>query len=71
MREGKRIAVHCHAGRGRTGLVIAAYLIYSQNYKAIDAIKFFKEKRSGSALNKKDQIQTLIDFEDCKISRIF
>ena len=28
-RMGKRIFVHCHAGTGRTALVISAYLYYS------------------------------------------
>ena len=28
-KQDKRIFVHCHAGTGRTGLVIASYLFYS------------------------------------------
>lgn len=27
--SGGKIALHCHAGLGRTGLVIACYLVYS------------------------------------------
>ncbi|KAJ1332385.1 hypothetical protein BSLG_008689 [Batrachochytrium salamandrivorans] len=32
--SGKRIAVHCHAGFGRTGLSIACYLVYGENMPA-------------------------------------
>lgn len=31
--------VHCHAGTGRTGLAIAAWLIYGLGYTAEKAIK--------------------------------
>ena len=29
MNEGGRVLVHCHAGHGRTGLLIACSLVYS------------------------------------------
>lgn len=28
--EGKKVAVHCHAGLGRTGLAIACYFVYTK-----------------------------------------
>jgi len=62
---GQKIAVHCHAGRGRTALIICAYLIYSRNMTAEQAIKHFKEKRTGSSLSKKSQKNTLYKFEEC------
>lgn len=65
LKNGNKVAVHCHAGRGRTGLIICAYLIYSQNYTAEKAIKLFKEKRSPG-LDKKSQRKTLYDFERCE-----
>jgi protein tyrosine phosphatase domain-containing protein 1 len=36
-----KIAVHCHAGTGRTGVAIAAWLVYGERMKAVDAIKLF------------------------------
>jgi protein-tyrosine phosphatase len=29
IRNGGKVLVHCHAGQGRTALVIGAYLIYA------------------------------------------
>jgi protein tyrosine phosphatase domain-containing protein 1 len=30
IKKGKKVFVHCHAGMGRTGIVCAAYMIYSK-----------------------------------------
>eukprot|EP01117_Protostelium_nocturnum_P010730 TRINITY_DN3863_c0_g1_i3.p1 TRINITY_DN3863_c0_g1~~TRINITY_DN3863_c0_g1_i3.p1 ORF type:complete len:661 (-),score=191.90 TRINITY_DN3863_c0_g1_i3:47-1927(-) len=41
--------VHCQAGRGRTGLVIAAYLLYiGLFYHAEDALNYFASARSST-----------------------
>ena len=42
--QGK-VAIHCHAGLGRTGLFIACYLIYKFRMSANDAICYIREKR--------------------------
>jgi len=36
--QNKKIAIHCHAGLGRTGLVIGCYLVYTNQLSAEDAI---------------------------------
>jgi len=41
------VLVHCGEGKGRTGTVLAAYLIY-HGMHADDAIRIVREKRSGS-----------------------
>ena len=43
-REGK-VAIHCHAGLGRTGVLIACYLIYSKRMGGDEAIATVREKR--------------------------
>ncbi|XP_031336868.1 protein tyrosine phosphatase domain-containing protein 1-like isoform X2 [Photinus pyralis] len=43
-----RVAIHCHAGLGRTGVLIACYLVYSLRVSANDSIKFVRLKRPGS-----------------------
>ncbi|XP_054280525.1 protein tyrosine phosphatase domain-containing protein 1-like [Macrosteles quadrilineatus] len=45
--EGK-VAIHCHAGLGRTGVLISCYLVYSMKFRANDAIKFVRLKRPNS-----------------------
>ena len=62
VRKGKKLAVHCHAGKGRTALVVCAFLIYQQGLSAEQAIDLFKKKRSGS-FKKSSQIKTLKEFE--------
>ena len=62
LKQNCKVAVHCHAGRGRTGLVICAYLIYKKGFTAQHAIKLFKAKRTTS-LKKTEQLATLKDFE--------
>ncbi len=50
--DGKRILVHCHAGMGRTNLMLASYLVYL----AIDpdkALDLVKEKRPYQLINER------------------
>ena len=37
--KGERIAVHCHAGRGRTLMAICGWLIFSGQYSAKRSIE--------------------------------
>ncbi|XP_068131987.1 protein tyrosine phosphatase domain-containing protein 1-like isoform X2 [Hyperolius riggenbachi] len=59
-REG-RVAVHCHAGLGRTGVLIACYLIYSCRVNAADAIRFVRLRRPGS-IQTGSQVSVVYDF---------
>ncbi|KAJ8955324.1 hypothetical protein NQ318_003417 [Aromia moschata] len=43
-----RVAIHCHAGLGRTGVLIACYLVYALRVSANDAIRYVRFKRPGS-----------------------
>ena len=59
---GKRIFVHCHAGAGRTCLVIASYLYYSGMIPSgSEAVQRVKEQRYGS-LKKKAQCVFVVNF---------
>uniref|UniRef100_A0A3Q3EVA4 Protein tyrosine phosphatase domain-containing protein 1 n=1 Tax=Kryptolebias marmoratus TaxID=37003 RepID=A0A3Q3EVA4_KRYMA len=47
VQEGK-IAVHCHAGLGRTGVLFACYLVFTTRMNADQAILFVRAKRPNS-----------------------
>ncbi|PRP88003.1 Protein tyrosine phosphatase domain-containing protein 1 [Planoprotostelium fungivorum] len=48
--QRKNVAVHCHAGLGRTGLAIACYLIF-QGMAQKEAIALVRLKRKGTIQN--------------------
>ncbi|KAM9364079.1 protein tyrosine phosphatase domain-containing protein 1 [Pholidichthys leucotaenia] len=47
VQEGK-MAVHCHAGLGRTGVLLACYLVFTTRMSADQAILFVRAKRPNS-----------------------
>ncbi|XP_033879788.3 protein tyrosine phosphatase domain-containing protein 1-like isoform X1 [Acipenser ruthenus] len=47
MQEGK-MAIHCHAGLGRTGVLLACYLVFAVRMTADQAILFVRAKRPNS-----------------------
>ena len=44
----KPVMVHCLAGLGRTGTILACYLIKYEKMSAVDAIQLIREQRHGS-----------------------
>ncbi len=65
--EAKKLVVHCEAGIGRTGTVLACYLV-SKGYNAADAIEEVRAKRPGS-IETIEQEEVVREFEgkdECK-----
>ncbi|UJR23710.1 hypothetical protein I4U23_026691 [Adineta vaga] len=61
MKQGK-IAVHCHAGLGRTGFVICSYLVHEYRMTAHESIHYIRAKRPGSVQMTK-QIEAVEEYE--------
>ncbi|ODN89731.1 cell division cycle 14 [Cryptococcus wingfieldii CBS 7118] len=57
--KGKRVAVHCKAGLGRTGVLIGAYLIYKYQFTAQEAIGFMRIVRPGMVVGPQQQYMVL------------
>ncbi|CAF2870943.1 unnamed protein product [Rotaria sp. Silwood2] len=67
MKQGK-IAVHCHAGLGRTGFVICSYLVHEYRMTAHESIHYIRAKRPGSVQMTK-QIEAVEEYERFLISK--
>ena len=60
--KNKKVLVHCHAGNGRTGIVIACYLMYTYNYNAKDAVVKLREVRK-KCIEKNSQMRYCCKFK--------
>jgi atypical dual specificity phosphatase len=46
--KGRAVMVHCAAGKGRTGVILAAYLIRRKGLSARESLEKIREMRPGS-----------------------
>jgi protein tyrosine phosphatase domain-containing protein 1 len=60
--EGRKVAVHCHAGLGRTGLAIACFFVFARLHPSADAVREVRKFRSG-ALQTSRQVLFVSVFE--------
>jgi protein tyrosine phosphatase domain-containing protein 1 len=62
--EKRKVLIHCHAGYGRTGIVIACYMIFDSNRPADEVIKHIRSKRV-QCIQKKQQYEYCTKFKYC------
>lgn len=56
------VGIHCAMGCGRTGTILACYLVASEGYSADDAIIETRKRRKGS-IETRRQEQAVRDYE--------
>lgn len=59
--DPQAVAVHCMHGHGRTGTMLASYLVKTRNISGLEAIKEIRRLRKGS-IETKDQEIAVIEF---------
>ncbi|NXD17033.1 DUS23 phosphatase, partial [Nothocercus nigrocapillus] len=59
--KGEAVAVHCLLGNGRTGTMLACYLVKAQKMSGIDAIQEIRRLRPG-AIETHEQEKAVIQF---------
>jgi protein tyrosine phosphatase domain-containing protein 1 len=68
--EKRKVLVHCHAGYGRTGIVLACYMLYDSMKTLDQVVKEIREKRK-SCIEKYSQMEYCRKFKDCIIILIY
>lgn len=63
-RDRKKVLVHCHAGYGRTGIVLACYIIFVSTKTAEEAVKEIRKKRN-QCIQKTSQLEYCKKFKEC------
>ena len=58
---GGHVAIHCAMGCGRTGTMLACYLMHEEGLSAEEAIAETRARRKGSIENRKQE-QAVIDY---------
>ena len=59
-RENTGVGVHCHAGLGRTGTMLACYLVHT-GFEPLDAIAEIRRLRPGS-IETEEQAQAVLNY---------
>lgn len=59
--DGHKVHVHCLAGHGRTGMVLAAYMMKTEGLSWMESLEKIRRIRPGSV--EKNQERTLREFE--------
>jgi protein tyrosine phosphatase domain-containing protein 1 len=62
--ENRKVLVHCHAGYGRTGIVLACYLIFTSTKSAEEIVKDIRKVRNG-CVQKSSQMEYCKTFKEC------
>lgn len=63
------VAVHCFHGRGRTGTILACYLVKTRGMAAKDAISYVRRERPWS-VETRDQEETVYVYEQNILKRL-
>ncbi|KAK8844760.1 hypothetical protein IAR55_006610 [Kwoniella newhampshirensis] len=58
-KKQQKVAVHCKAGLGRTGVLIGAYLIYKYQFTAQEAIGYMRIMRPGMVVGPQQQYMAM------------
>jgi protein tyrosine phosphatase domain-containing protein 1 len=62
--EKKKVLVHCHAGYGRTGIVLACYMIFDSTKSAEQCVSEIREIRP-QCVQKSSQMEYCRRFNEC------